>query len=76
MTPAGPPFRSPGTEVTNAPSQESKAEHENPRMDMNPKLRFSSGRLPSRLKCAPSSKDRLRGVECKIPGVSELVDFT
>jgi hypothetical protein len=48
ITPAGPPFKSPGTEVTSTPSHDSKAEHEKPSMDMKPKLRLRTGRLPSR----------------------------
>lgn len=69
--PAGPPLIRPVTDVSRMPSQDNKAEHENPRMDMNPKLRFSSGLLPSRARCASSL-----GVLLKPPLISVVLNIS
>jgi hypothetical protein len=48
ITAAGPPPNIAPTEVTKMLSHEIIEEHENPRIDMNPKLRIRVGFLPSR----------------------------
>lgn len=58
-TAPGPPSRRAGTEVLRIASHEDSAEQDNPRMDTNPKLRVSNGRLPSRLNVTSSSGNRI-----------------
>lgn len=53
-TALGPAMESVGSEVIRTLSHENRAEHENPRMDMKAKLRFKSGRFPSRARRAAS----------------------
>lgn len=57
-TAPGPPSTRAGTEVLRIASHEESAEQDNPRMDMNPKLRVSNGRLPSLLNVTSSLATR------------------
>lgn len=57
-TAPGPPSRRAGTEVLRIASHDESAEQDRPRMDMNPKLRVSNGRLPSRLNVTSSFATR------------------
>lgn len=58
-TAPGPPSRRAGTEVLRIASHEESAEQDNPRIDMNPKLRVSNGRLPRRLNVTSSLATRI-----------------